>query len=168
MYVTTLVWRTIYSKETIVSFQLGWKHDLQFAQWREFFSSRRWKGNIYCKLNGKLKINRLWRVLQSILSLNLNSLSLLVFPSLCHCSTEERLCLVKGIVSVWYIVQVCLVYFIVCNATLFKVFCMDDYWCCLCRLTYLLKGAGNLTKSIHTQKWIMFSYTQFDLKVHYF
>lgn len=101
VYVTTLVWRTINSKEMQESFQLGWKHDLQFAQWGNFFSSKRRKGNIYCKLNGKLKINKLWRVLQSILSLNLKPLSPSIFPSLCRCSTEDRLCLVKGTECAW-------------------------------------------------------------------
>lgn len=101
VYFTTLVWRTIYSKEMQASFQLGWKHDLQFAQWRKFLSTRKWKGNTYCKLNRKLKINKLWRALKSILSLNLKSLSPLVFPSLCQCNTEDRLCFVKGRVCVW-------------------------------------------------------------------
>lgn len=101
VYITTLVWRTIYSKEMQESFQLGWKHDLQFAQWGNFLSSRRRKGNIYYKLNGNLKINKPWRVLQSILSLYLKSLSPSIFPSLCRCRTEDRLCLVKGTVCAW-------------------------------------------------------------------
>lgn len=95
------------------------------------------------------------------------------FPHLiwrCSCSTDNRLCLMQGIVRVWncssFIIFMGLFFFflIVYNAALFKVFFRDNYSCCLCRLTYLLKGAGSLMRLIHTQKWIMFSYIQFDLK----
>lgn len=59
------------------------------------------------------------------------------------------------------------VFLIVYSVTLFKVFCMDDYSYCLCRPTSLLNGARSLMRLIHAQKWIKFSYIQFDLKIYY-
>lgn len=100
--------------------------------------------------------------MQSISSLYLNFLTALIFPIsfssfediAAAMRTDYALCkqsYVYGILFKFYSIYV-FILFIVYSPTSFKVFCIDHYSYCLCRLTYLLKRAGSLMRLIHTQK----------------